>query len=180
MHTGSFALVVAIVVSGEIANGVSGAPPRPPSSLEPSPQPKSAKRAVSVSHRSQRVRKCDATKTGDGWSCTPELEDLDSATAVTFRRVALPDSTSDGTTEAVAVAFPSHVGPQQLSAQLTLGQWDVEWPGELGLKRMEVGALSELSVALKTASGRCEVHHDGCRLVGSVISQHVVVTDHAP
>ncbi len=70
MHTGLLTLFVAgMLVPATIAGGVSGAL-RPPSSLEPSPKPKSSKRAVSVSHRSQRVRKCDAVKTGDELSCT--------------------------------------------------------------------------------------------------------------
>jgi len=176
MHTGLVTLVVGMLVSAGIAGNVSGVL-RPPSSLEPSPQPKSSKRAVSVSHRSQRVRKCDALKTGEELSCTPELEDTDSATAVTFRQVAVPDSTAGGASGPVIVAFPSHVGLQEQNTELALGQWDVDWPGARGLKRLQLDAHSELSIALKTTSGRCEVHRAQCRLVGGVVSRRVAVTD---
>jgi hypothetical protein len=116
-------------------------------------------------------------KSGDELSCTSEFEDTDSATAVTFRQATLPDSTSGGASEAVVVDLPSHVGQQERSTELALGQWDIEWPGEGALKRMQVGADSELSVALKTTSGRCEVHHRQCRLVRGVVSRNVAVAD---
>jgi hypothetical protein len=166
-----------MLVPAGVVGAVSGAL-RPPSSLEPSPRPSNSKRAVSVSHRSRRVRKCDALKTDDELNCTPEFEDTDSATAVTFRQVALPDSTSGGASDAVVLALPSHVGLQERNTELALGQWDIEWPGERALKRMQLGAHSDLSVALKTTSGRCEVHHNQCRLVRGVVSRHVAVTDH--
>jgi hypothetical protein len=62
---------------------------------------------------------------------------------------------------------------------LALGQWDIEWPGERALKRLQLGAHSELSVALNTTSGRCEVHRDQCRLARGVVGRQVAVTDHA-
>lgn len=116
-------------------------------------------------------------KTGEDLSCTSEFEDTDSATAVTFRQVALPESTAANASEAVVLAFPSHVGLQELNTELALGQWEVEWRGERALKRMQVGAGSELSVALKTVAGRCEAHHGKCRLVGGVVGRHVAVTE---
>jgi len=117
-------------------------------------------------------------KTGDELSCTPELEDRDSVTVVTFRQVGLPDSTSGGASEAVAVAFPSHVGLQERNTELALGQWDIEWPGLQELQRVQVDTRSEVSIALKTTSGRCEVRDDQCRVVGGAISRRVAVTDH--
>ena len=176
MHTGLVTLVVGMLASPGIVGDVSGAL-RPPSSFEPSLPSSPSKRAVSVSHRCQRVRKCDALKTGDELNCTPELADSDSATAVTFRQVALPDSAARGASEAVVLTFPSHVGLQERNTELALGHWDIEWPGERALKRLQLGAHSELSVALKTTSGRCEVHRDQCRLVPGVVSRHVAVTD---
>ena len=179
MHTGFFTFLVAgMLVPTGLVGDVSGAI-RPPSSLQPSPrpQPSNLKRTVRVSHRSQRVRKCDVLKTRDEFSCAPQLEETDSATTVTFRHVAPPDSTADSASDAVVVSFPNHVGLQEQNTGLVLGQWDVEWPGERALKRMQIGDHSELSVALKTTSGRCEMQHDQCRLVGGVVGRHVAVTD---
>ena len=178
MKAGVFTLLVAGIVPAVGMVGGGSAAIHPPSSIEPSPEPRSSKRAVGVSHRSQRIRKCDAVKTGDALSCNPQFEDTDSATAVTFRQAALPDSTTGGAREAVVVAFPDHVGLQELNTELALGQWDVEWRGERGLKRLQVSAHSELSVALRTTSGRCERRDGECRLVGGVIARHVAVTDH--
>jgi hypothetical protein len=110
-------------------------------------------------------------------SCTPELDDRDSATVVTFRQVALPDSSSGSADQTVAVAFPSHVGLQERSTELALGQWDIEWPGARELQRVQIDASSEVPVALKTTSGRCEMRDDQCRVVGGEVRRRVAVTD---
>lgn len=145
----------------------------PPSSIEPSVK----KRTVRVSHRHQRIRSCVALGETAGFlTCSPRLEEADSATTVTFSPTKAAVS-SASKRRAVVLAFGTHVGRQDQSVELALGSWSIDWPGARAVKHIDVAVESSPTVALRTLSGRCDRTRAGCSLVTGAVSQKITVTE---
>ena len=145
----------------------------PPSSIEPSVK----KRTVRVSHRHQRIRSCVALGETAGFiTCSPRLEEADSATTVTFSPTnAAVSSVSER--RAVVLLFGTHAGRQDKSVELALGSWSIDWPGARAAKYIDVGVKSSPTVALRTLSGRCVRTRSGCSVVTDTVSQRITVTE---
>jgi hypothetical protein len=143
----------------------------PPSSLEPVVK----HRVVRVSHRHQRTRGCVARRVKAGFTCSPQLEEADSATSVTFTPSGGPVS-SVSARRAIVVTFGKQQGPQDKGVELALGRWSVDWPGAPTMKYIDVGAESSPPVALRTTSGRCEPTNKGCSLKTNAVSRRITVT----
>ena len=136
MHTTSLCfLAFAPMLARALPPERASAPERPPSSLEPSVK----HRVVSVAHRHQRVKSCtDAARAAP--ACRPVLEDADSATAVTLRRLGKVPNTADNPS-AVVVSFETRKGRQEQSVELALGGWVVDWPGHRFVTRLHGNIL---------------------------------------
>lgn len=145
----------------------------PPSSLEPSVK----KRSVRVSHRHQRIRSCVALGEAPGFiTCSPRLEDADSATTVTFNPTnATVSSASER--RAVVLQFGTQVGRQDRSVELALGSWSIDWPGARAAKHLDISIKSAPTVALRTLSGRCDRTRTGCAVTAGTVSQRITVTE---
>jgi hypothetical protein len=130
----------------------------PPSSLTPSDKTV----AVQLTHRHRAVRECVApagTKTCAG----RELE-ADTATTVRFERVEVAKAKLIADRGMLQVTFPPHVGPQEQTIRLEVGDWLVDWPGAAGIGHLHVVAGAKPRVTLVTSSGRCRFKEQRCEL----------------
>ena len=157
-----FVTVVAIPTSGSAT--------RPPSSVEPAPNHK----RVMVSHRHQRVAACALVRSSEAVSCSPRLEEANSATSVTFTPAGRLLSTVSAQ-RPLTVTFPSRVGAQELNAELAVGAWTAAWSGAPNVTRVDVPARGTVALSLRTVSGRCERTRSGCKLVETVSRRATVL-----
>ncbi|HVY25755.1 MAG TPA: hypothetical protein VHB79_04360 [Polyangiaceae bacterium] len=142
----------------------------PPSSLEPPEAPVT----VRVTHRHRAVRQCVSLK--EPRICTGRELEADTATTVRFERVGVSSAAMMPDTGTPHVTFPRHVGPQEQSIKLAVGDWLVDWPGAPSIGHLRVAAGAHPLVSLVTSSGRCRFEGERCEL-DSVRSRQLAVHD---
>jgi hypothetical protein len=130
----------------------------PPSSLQPSDKAVS----VQVTHRHRVVRECIAP--AGSKACTGRELDADTATTVRFERVEVAKANLFADRGTRQATFPSHVGAQEQTIRLEVGDWLVDWPGAAGIGHLHVAAGAKPRVTLVTSSGRCRLKEQRCEL----------------